>query len=306
MKKTIFAILIAIIATGLLFANGAQETSTKKVVGHQEPAMAPYCTAIVNGAQAALDEAGIEQKVVYGDLTTEGQLRDLEGFISQSVDAILYFPWVTSAQRTALQECKDAGIPVFVVDSPVDDSDLVISQVATDNYAAGVQNAEHLIADLGGKGKIVVLDTPENNSSLLRANGFLDTIKDYPEIEVIAQQNYNANQQKAMTIMEDLIQKYDTIDAVFACNEDGAFGVSAALVAANRTAKIYTVDGSANGCEAVKQGLITGIAAQQPYKMGYECAKQVIAYFKGEEVPASIPLETFWVDATTVNDWVGF
>lgn len=280
--------------------------AVKYVVGHHEVAMAPYCEAIANGAADAFAEAGIEQKLVYGDLTTEGQLKDLEDFIAQDVDAIMYFPWVTSAQRTALEECAAADIPVFIVDSPVEDVDLVVSQVATDNYAAGVQCAEHLIEDLGGAGKIVILDTPENNSSLLRANGFCDTIAEYPDIEVLSQQNYNANQQNAMNITEDLLQVYDEIDAFFACNEDGAFGVSAALVAANRTAKIYTVDGSANGCEAVKQGLITGIAAQQPYQMGYICAQQVIAYLNGEETTANYPLETFWISAETVDQWEGY
>ena len=283
-----------------------QSTGKTFVVGHHEVAMAPYCVALGDGAAAAFAEAGFEQKLVYGDLTTEGQLKDLEDFIAQEVDAIMYFPWVTSAQRTALEECRDANIPVFIVDSPVEDTDLVISQVATDNYAAGVQCAEHMIEDLGGKGKIVILDTPENNSSLLRANGFCDTIAACPEIEILSQQNYNANQQIAMQITEDLIQVHDEIDAFFACNEDGAFGVSAALVAAGRDSKIYTVDGSANGCEAVRQGLITGIAAQQPYQMGYICAQQVIAYLKGEETVASYPLDTFWVDATTVAQWEGF
>jgi len=251
MKKVISLVLVLVLVLAMFTACGkkeeapaaapeagaAEEAPKTFVVGHHQVAMAPYCEAIANGAAAAFAEAGIEQKLVYGDLTTEGQLKDLEDFIAQEVDAIMYFPWVTSAQRTALEECAAAEIPVFIVDSPVDDVDLVISQVATDNYAAGVQCAENLIKDLDGKGKVVILDTPENNSSLLRANGFCDTIAEYPDIEILSQQNYNANQQNAMDITEDLLQVYDEIDAIFACNEDGAFGVSAALVAANRTAK---------------------------------------------------------------------
>ena len=328
MKKVISMLMVLVLVAAAFGGCGKQEAGTAEskpaaeqpaqeqtqqadsgktfVVGHHEVAPAPYCEALGNGAADAFAEAGIEQKLVYGDLTTEGQLKDLEDFIAQDVDAIMYFPWVTSAQRTALEECKAAGIPVFVVDSPVEDVDLVISQVATDNYAAGVQCAEHLIKDLNEKGKIIILDTPENESSLQRATGFTDTIAAYPEIEVLSQQNYNANQQTAMEITEDLLQVYDEVDAVFVCNEDGAFGVSAALVSANRTAKIYTVDGSANGCEAVKQGLITGIAAQQPYQMGYICAQQVIAYLNGEETVASYPLDTFWIDATTVDQWEGY
>lgn len=305
-KVTVFLLTLAMSMAPLATA-GASDDADKVIAIHQ-PAYAPYCTSIVDGATEVLEEAGYEVKVTYGDLTSDGQLSDIEDFISLDVDALIVFPWDTSAILASLNACQDAGIPVFVVDNPVDYTDLVVSQVATDNYEAGVANAEQLIADLDGEGQIVVLDTPENNSSLLRANGFCDTLEEEaPDIEIVAQQNYNADQTTAMSIMEDVLQVYPDIDAVFTCNEDGAFGAVAALVAANLTdVKVYTVDGSANGIEMIKEGSITGIAAQQPYLMGYTAAEQVVAYFNGEETEENIPLEVMYVTIENADEWEGY
>lgn len=286
----------------------AAASSEKKVVAIHQPAMAPYCTAIVDGATEVLEAAGYEVNAKYGDLTSDGQLKDIEDFTTLGVSALIVFPWDSSAIKASLETCKDAGIPVFVVDNPIEDTDLVVSQVATDNYLAGTANAEQLIKDLGGKGKIVVLDTPENNSSLLRANGFCDTLKEKaPDIEIVAQQNYNADQAKAMSIMEDVLQKNSDIDAVFACNEDGAFGVVAALEAATLSdVKVYTVDGSANGVAMIKEGKITGIAAQQPFLMGQTAAEQVVSYFESGEAEADIPLDIMYVTSENVDSWAGY
>lgn len=311
MKKLMSVLFILLAVPAVFFASGALEGSSDEdviTIGMHQVSYAPYCIAIVEGAQARFDEeSGYEMIVKYGDLTSEGQVADLEDFISMGVDGIIFFPWISSATRTALVECQDAGIPVVVVDNPVEDTDLVISQVATDNYLAGVENALHVINDLNGEGNIFILDTPENNSSLLRANGFLDTIAEYPGIVVLAQQNYNANQQNAMNITEDLLQVYDDVDAVFVCNEDGAFGVYAALEAAGRTGiKIYTVDGSANGVAMVEEGRITGIAAQQPYLMGYEAADQMIKYFNGEETTLDYALGIMYITIENASEWEGY
>lgn len=289
----------------------AEETTGSgdtKVVAIHQPAYAPYCTAIVDGATEVLEAAGYKVNAKYGDGTSDGQLSDIEDFITLGVSAMIIFPWDSSAITASLEACSQAGIPVFIVDNPIDDVELVVSQVATDNYQAGVENAEHLIEDLDGTGKIVILDTPENNSSLLRANGFCDTLTEKaPDIEIVAQQNYNADQATAMSIMEDVLQVNPDIDAVFACNEDGAFGAVAALEAASlNDVKVYTVDGSANGVEMVQEGKITGIAAQQPFLMGQTAAEQVTAYFNGEETEADIPLDIMYITSENADSWAGY
>jgi len=40
--------------------------------------------------------------------------------------------------------------------------------------------------------------------------------------------------------------------------------------------------------------------------MGYICAQQVIAHLNGEETTANYPLETFWINAETVDEWDGY
>lgn len=317
MKKLV-AVLLALVLTCTLFAgcrksttpaeDSNPESEAKKVVAIQVPMAHPYCSAIISGAQATLEAAGCEVIVKEGDGTSDGQLADIEDFVVRAVDAIIIFPWDSSAVRASLDSCKAANIPVFVVDNPIEDADMVVSEVATDNYLAGVANAEAMIEDLGGEGKIAVLDTPENNSSLLRANGFVETLAEKaPNIEIVSQQNYNADQTTAMNLMEDILQVNPDISAIFVCNEPGAFGAYAALEAAGKTdVKIYTVDGSKDGIAMIREGKITGIAAQQPALMGQTAAEQALKYFNGEETTASIPLDVMYVSAENVDSWEGF
>lgn len=313
MKKKMTG-LMATVMTGatLMAAMGISAMATgeeDKVVAIHQPALAPYCTAIVDGATKVLEEAGYKVETKYGDLTSDGQLADVEDFITAGVDALIIFPWDSSAIRASLELCAQDEIPVFVVDNPIEDTELVVTSVATDNYQAGVVNAEQMIEDLGGEGKIVILDTPENNSSLLREQGFSDTIKEKaPDIEVVEQFNYNADQTTAMTIMEDVLQAHDDINGVFVCNEDGAFGVVAALEATGmmESVKIYTVDGSANGVEMIEEGKISGIAAQQPYLMGQLAAEKLVAYFEGEEIEESVPCDIMYITAENASEWEGY
>ncbi len=286
--------------------DAAAETKT---VAIQVPMAHPYCSAIIKGAQETLEAAGCEVIVKEGDGTSDGQLADIEDFVVRGVDAIILFPWDSSAVRASLDATKSANIPVFVVDNPIADPELVVSEVATDNYLAGVACAEGMIEDLGGKGKIVVLDTPENNSSLLRANGFVETLEEKaPDIEIVSQQNYNADQTIAMNLTEDILQTNPDINAMFVCNEPGAFGAFAALEAAGKSedVKIYTVDGSKDGVAMVKEGKIAGIAAQQPELMGSTAAEQALKYFAGEETTPSIALDVMYVNSSNSDSWEGF
>ena len=66
--------------------------------------------------------------------------------IAQGVDGIFLNPVDWKGVRPALEEAGRAGIPVFVVDAPVFDSDLVVSTIASDNWKAGQLIALDLLA----------------------------------------------------------------------------------------------------------------------------------------------------------------
>ena len=67
-----------------------------------------------NGYELIFDDAQQKQ---------ENQLTAIRNFIQQEVDYILLAPVTETGWDTVLQEAKDAGIPVIIVDRMVDVSD---------------------------------------------------------------------------------------------------------------------------------------------------------------------------------------
>ena len=76
------------------------------------------------------------------------QIKAIRSFISQQVDYIVLSPIEESGWDTVLQEAKDAGIPVILIDRKVsvDDDSLYASWVGSDFVREG-QDAGYWLED---------------------------------------------------------------------------------------------------------------------------------------------------------------
>jgi ribose transport system substrate-binding protein len=270
----------------------------------------PFFDTITKGIKSVMEPLGYTVIDKSGEFDVQAQIADVEDFISQECDAIFIEPFDSAGIKPALEAAQKAGIPVICCDSPANDVDLVAANCATDNYDAGVQNAKQLIADLGGEGKIIVLDSPQANSSLLRAQGFTDTLAaEAPGIVIVAQQDYAGAQDKALQIMGNIIQGQPEVDAIFACNENGILGAIPAVEAAGRAGDgilYYTVDGSADFVQRVTNGEVAGLACQQPYQIGVLAAEAMLKVLNGETIEKEIKVPVVYITKDTVGDFAGF
>lgn len=290
------------------------ETSTGKTasmkIGISVMFSHPFFDTITMGIKSVMEPLGYTIIDKSGEFDVQAQIADIEDFISQDCDAIFVEPFDSAGIKPALEAAQKAGIPVICCDSPANDVDLIAANCATDNYDAGVQNAKQLIADLGGKGNVIVLDSPQANSSLLRAQGFTDTLAaEAPGIVIVAQQDYAGAQDKAMQIMGNIIQGQPDVDAIFACNENGILGAIPAIEAAGRAGdgiRYYTVDGSADFVQRVKDGSVAGLACQQPYQIGALAAEAMMKVLKGESIDKEIKVPVVYITKDTVGDFKGF
>ena len=309
-KVLMVSVLILIVSVTGAFAGGQQEKAQSMKVGVSVMFSHPFFDTITEGIKDVMEPAGYTVIDKSGEFNVQAQIADVEDFIIQQCDAIFIEPFDSVGIKPALIAAQKAGIPVICLDSPASDVELVAANCATDNYDAGVQNAKQLIKDLNGKGKIIVLDSPQANSSLLRANGFVDTVKaEAPAIKIVSQQDYAGAQDKALQIMGNVIQGQPEVDAIFACNENGIMGAIPAVEAAGRTnegIKYYSVDGSAGFVEMVSNGEVAGLACQQPYKIGVLGAEAMMQVLAGETVDKEIKVPVVYITPTTVNGFAGF
>jgi ribose transport system substrate-binding protein len=202
--------------------------------------------------------------------------------IQQRVSVMLIDPVDSKSIRGSLLACRDANIPVVTFNSPAEDTSLVASNVATDNFMAGQLIGEALGQALNGNGKVVMLTYNVAQVCLDRANGFKAAIAKFPGITIVNEQEIQPGTDTALPVMENKLQAYPDINGVFALNDPSAIGCAAAIESAGKLSqiKVVGVDGSDEGKAAIKAGKMLASASQDPFTIGkvsVENAYKIIA-----------------------------
>lgn len=230
------------------------------------------------------------------------QIDQIEDMLAMGIDALLVAPADVDGIKAALESCKKANVPVFVFDTKVTDDDLVVSQIVSDNYMAGKLGAELIVKKLGDKEdvNIVIIEASFNNACNERSAGFTDVIEAQPNFTIIDRRDAMGTIDTAIPIMEDYLQSYGKIDALFGTNDAVAIGGSSVLKSANRLegVVIVSVDGSEDGKDMIRAGEMTGTAAQFPVEMGKTAMGIAYDYLDGKEVEhlVYIPVELITIE----------
>ena len=304
MKKALVSLMMTAAMTAGLSAMAMAEeplqiTWVNPTVGIE------YWTNADNGAKAAAEEFGVELNIVGPTETNpEQQASYIETAASQNVDGIMTCPWDV-AFTPALKAASDVGIPVVAVDT--DDPDCGrIAFYGTSNYDAGYKAGELMAEKTGGKAKICILTAVLTSKTQIdRIEGFQDAIKDYPEMEILTQEQTDSDLQKAVDKATACIGAYPECDAFFgAASLDGA-GCAKAVeemgIADNYT--IICFDDVEETIRAIKSGVIYATMVQDPYQMAYDAVKAIVDYHQGimpEEVINAVDVNI--VTAENVNE----
>lgn len=258
-----------------------------------------FWKAIHAGAEDAGKELGVEiiWKGPIKEDDKDGQIKVVESFIDEKVSGIVLAPLDDTALRAPVEAATDAGIPVVIIDSDVK-TEKYASFVATDNKKGGQMGGEHLAQLLGGKGRVIMLRYQTGSASTMnREAGFLEAMKANPGITVASdEQQGGATTESAMAASENLIGRFKkpdgslSIDGIFCPNESTTFGMLRALQDSGLAGKVKFVgfDSSAKLVDGMKAGQVMGLVLQNPYKMGYEGVKTIVAAIKGGKVEKRI------------------
>jgi ribose transport system substrate-binding protein len=294
-------------------ASGEGNTATpgkKLKIGLTVQSLAnPFFVAMQKGAQQAAQQFNAEVFVESGDYDIAKQTAQVENFISKKVDLILLNAVDSKGIAAAVQEAKAAGIPVVAVDVGADGG--IDTAVTSDNYQAGVLAAEYLVKRLNGKGNVVVLDGPPVTSVFDRLKGFEDTIKKSTDIKVIATQNAEGSREKAVTMMENILQAHPKgqIQAVFGINDPTSLGAMVAVEQSGRAEEMFLVgvDGSPDAVEALKgKKSFAATSAQTPDAMVVKAVELGIKIINGEKVDELVKIPVQLVTTDNVNDYKGW
>lgn len=188
------------------------------------------------------------------------QNKQVNQFIDEGVDLLIVSPNQLSAISKSVERAYDKGIPVILYDRKTN-SDKYTAFIGCDNYTIGKSMGTFIAQQLQGKGRIVEISGLEGSSPALeRHRGFMDAIKPYPGLQVVASEEGNWKEEGGIQAMKRILKQTQDFDYVFAHNDCLAWGayVVARQMRVKRNYKYTGVDGMATeggGLELVRDGI---------------------------------------------------
>ena len=236
----------------------------------------------------------VDVTYVESDNVISKQIANIEDLIAQDVDVIITTPCDTTALNSTLQEAMDAGIKVILLAATID-GDSYDSLITVDERDFGASGAKWLAEQLGGEGKIIMLEGISGYStSTLRQEGAMSVFKEYPGIEIIADEDAGWDYATAKTVTSDLLATYPEIDGVWSQGGAMTLGAIEAFQAAGRELVPMTGEDNNGYLKACVENNMEGIAVAKPTWLTRVALDTAISLMNGEEVTKDdiYPVET--------------
>ncbi|HZN10444.1 MAG TPA: substrate-binding domain-containing protein [Blastocatellia bacterium] len=289
MKKIRLALLCLCSLTALIPLPACRRDGGRPVIAVIPKGVSNFFwQSVLAGAQVAGREAGVEidWKGPANEIDYTSQINIVEDAITRRVAGIVLAPSHRDSLVPVVERARREGIPVTIFDSGIGTEEY-LSYVATDNVQGGEMAAERLAERLGGQGRVAVLGLKAGSVSTdERERGFQERIKaKYPGIEIVAFRYGEADRARSLDRATDILTATPDIDGFFASNEPSTVGAAQALKQKGLAGKVVLVgfDSSPNLTDDLRTGAIDALVLQNPYRMGYEGVKTLVAKLHGEE-----------------------
>jgi len=153
------------------------------------------------------------------------QKQQIEQFIKEGVNLLIVSPNQIHTISSVIDKAYDAGIPVILFDRKTD-SRKYTAFIGADNYEAGHEMGLFIAQQLGGKGSVVEIGGLKGSSPAIERNrGFMDALKSYPNVKVVARGYGDWIKESGVTAMDSiLVQSKESFQYVFAQNDRMALG----------------------------------------------------------------------------------
>lgn len=182
-----------------------------------------------NGYELIFDDARNEQ---------ENQIRAIRTFIQQDVDYIVFSPRVETGWTSILQEARDAGIPVIVIDRDiqVEDRSLYTAYIGSDFRKEGETAVAWLDNLMRRKGRtedpvhiVHIQGTIGSSAQIGRTAALEAALERNPNWQIVAQECGDFTRAKAYEVMGAILKETSDIDVVYCENDGEALGAIDAM-----------------------------------------------------------------------------
>ena len=248
-------------------------------------------------------------KVTYDAPAKESvseQIDIIDQMLDKNPDALIVGYIDVNSGKTQLELAESNGVPVFAVDSSIDNA-LIVSETKTDNYKAAAEAAAKLCEAIGDSGEVALLvHSSETETGIEREKGFREEIEqNHPNVQIIDTTYVNQDERSAEEIVAAVMADHPDLKAYFGTNDD-VTRVLAAVVSKfapeGQTVVAAGFDASSRLVDAVKDGNLSGVMAQDAFGMGYACMVSALRTIAGLDNASVIEPGYYWITAENADD----
>lgn len=182
LRRTLAGLLMLVVAVSVGIWVQGKFSDAVRLPTHTRMIGATYTTLSDPFYETINDEIQMQIKS-NGDLLLvrdpgqdqERQNQEIEDMLNKGIELLIVNPVDYVGVTPALEKAREKGVPVILIDSKVDDPELVTCTITSNNYGAGLLDARHLISQTKSA-RIVLLSNSDSFSSWDRLSGFCQTL----------------------------------------------------------------------------------------------------------------------------------
>jgi len=250
----------------------------------------PFWRYLSKGVESAATEAGYGYQALDSRNNAQTQLQNAQDAIARGVSGIVISPTDSSTAPSVIQQAERAGIPVVIADIGTDSGDYV-SYIGSDNYEGAKGVGEALAAALEEKewagepvGLVTISQARQNGQA--RTKGFMDGLGESgwtgEQADLQQMQAYTADETFKFT--QDMLTANPGMRGMFVQTDSPAIGAMRAIKAARKGGEVLLAafDGIPEFIPLLESGELVASGMQQPYLMGQESGRAMVAHLAGE------------------------
>ena len=211
-------------------------------------------------------------------------------YCDQKILALAISPISEDASLASLQQALDNNIVVALSNTLVPGEARFVGCYSSENYELGKSTGEvarkYIEENMDGKANIAIIQYKSLlvEQSSARSSGFIDQISDLPDVNIIVDQDAWL-QDKAITVVGDILTANPDVDLIFCANEGGTIGATMAVQNAGKSGSVvvFGTDASKQMFDLLKDesDVLQAVTGQDPYNIGVQTMNAITGYLQG-------------------------
>jgi ribose transport system substrate-binding protein len=314
MRKRICAVLLAAVLLTVLVAlpaaAGGKAEGKQLTFGYIMPGPDPWYGYAKDGFLFAAAKHNVKVVLVNSDYDQQKELANIDDLITQKVDGMNLFSFNPDGAQIAAQKANSAKIPLSIEMSALAAGPgQIVCDIEFDWTNLGVLIAEKIAQLWPGQRVLEITGLVGQGPVDLYLAGFQKRMKELGKNELVGIHPADYNREKAMNIMQNMLQSGQQFTVVHVGNEDMAMGVLQVLKDAgklNNPIRVISNNGSPEGLEAIKKGDLAATISTSPGVEGLVVFEALYRHAMGQKVPEKVMIPMIPIDESNVDQAVSW